>query len=888
MNKGVFLQVVVVVILWTMLTPLRADTAKRFENLGTNYGVPAGATNGYTLPAGNNGLDNDGKVYFAGVLEVKNVDTLGNTVGPTLRYHSESKVSILREKATGLFFKDMNGNGELDGYEDWRLSTQERADDLASKMTSEKRLMLMIHSVGTTEEELKDGRRFRWGTAVRGIPEVIAEQNNRLQFWAEKDPEGFGIPVITPSDPRHTGTVDTGNPEWDGAGTGFSGWPNHIGLASTFDEDAIYKYSRITAREFRAVGMQMQIAPMVDQITDPRWSRAGSCFSEDPLLNENLNRAQIRAIQTSDEAVPGWGIDEGWGMTSVAGMAKHWPGGGNGEFGFDAHHDDGKFGVFPNANFEDYMLTHARAAGFLKEDKGTTQQSAAFMPYFTISLDQDPSGLNVGNGLSHFMIQQMLRDKYEYDGFGVTDWNIHSSNGHGYEEAKGYNTTFRGLEIFKAGMDQLGGVFNTSNAVPLLNDIYAAGLEQLGREAMEKITFQSAVRCLRIMINLGLFENAYTCPQYAKDFVGSRTLQETAQKDGHIASTVMIKNKNNLLPITHSGAQGTSRIMVFVPLNEDGEAVMDLNVVRRYYDVPTEIVTAAAAKRQLSPEELASAVAKSDFAVIKLLTPTPGHSSISAQNLKYSPYTAQWQREISLGWDWVHADGTTCVRTGDGEVPDALAGDHKSNRSIRNGLTNNGIESSLNIIKNTIAAMGDKPVVFVLNMTNPMVVSDFEPFCDAIIVGGRTSDMSNMEIISGAAEPKGLLTVNFPMNMETVELAYEDTAHDMVPYLDSEGNRYTFGFGMNWRGRISDARTQAYTPARDYPLAEKRGLADYIQRAGKLNPDQYNSETNRNLSNALTVARSVNADRNATQEKVNEAAETLRSIIRSLPQIEGK
>jgi beta-glucosidase len=508
------------------------------------------------------------------------------------------------------------------------------------------------------------------------------------------------------------------------------------------------------------------------------------------------------------------------------------------------------------------------------------------MPYFTISLDKDPSGLNVGNGLSHFMVQQMLRDKYEYDGFGVTDWNIHGANGRGYEDAKGYTTTFRGLEIFKAGMDQLGGVFNTSNAVPLLNDIYAAGLEQLGQKTMEEITYKSAVRCLRIMINLGLFESAYTCPQYAKDYVGSRNLQETAQKEGHTASTVMIKNRNNVLPLTNSGATGSLRKTVFIPQNTDGTAVMDLNVVRRYYNVPSEIAAAVAAKRQLTPQETATAVAKSDFAIIKLSTPTPGHTGIPAQNLKYSPYTAQWQREISLGWDWVRADGTTYVRTGDGEIPNPLEGDRKSNRSIRNGLTHNGVEASLNMINNTVKAMAGKPVVFALSMTNPMVVSDFEPYCDAIIVGGRTSDMSNMEIISGAAEPNGLLTVNFPMNMETVELAYEDTAHDMIPYLDSEGNRYSFGFGLNWSGRIVDTRTLKYAPARNYPLSEKRGLVDYIQRTGKLNPNNYDTDTNRKLSAALSVARSVNEDINAKQDRVNETADALRTIIRSLPQIE--
>lgn len=838
-------------------------------NLGTTFGNPVGEDMEYA--------------NYKGVLEVANVQN-GETVGPTLTYHKDSEVAILQETSTGFYFKDMNGNGKLDPYEDWRLSTDERAEWLASEMPTEKRLMLMVHGVGTTEQELKDGRRWRWGTMVSGRPEVMAEGNNQLQMWAEKDIEGFGVPVITPTDPRHTGTIDTGNPDWDGTGSGFSGWPNHIGLAGTFSEEAIYDYSRITALEYRAVGLQMQIAPMIDTITDPRWSRAGGCFSEDFTLNEDLNRAQIKGIQTSDETIPNWGIDQGWGMTSVASMAKHWPGGGNGEFGFDAHTDSGKFGVFPNMDFEDFMATFARAAGFLKEDKGTTQQSAAFMPYFTISLDQDPSGLNVGNGLSNYMIQQKLRDVYDYDGFGVTDWMIHSQNGHGYESAKGYDDTFRAWQILNAGMDQIGGVINTAAAGTLMDNTYNKGVEEIGKEAVDEMTYTSAKRCFRIMMNLGLFENAYTDPDYAKEFCGSRELQEAAQ-EGHVSSAAMIKNKNNLLPLE---GDGVTKPTVFIPLNASNNALVNLTIAERYFDIPEEITTAVAERRALTLLETQSAVEKSDFALIKLTSPTPanGPTNSAAQNLMYSPYTAQWQREISLGYDWVKADGSY-VRTGAGEVPDILNGDQKSNRSVYNGTTHPGVPASLSIINNTVAAMGDKPIVFALGMTNPMVVSDFEPYCDAIIVGGGSSFSDNaiLDIVSGAYEPNGLLSVNLPMNMETVELAYEDTDHDMVPYIDSEGSRYTFGYGLNWSGRINDARTAKYVKEREYPLAEKRGLEDYIGRALKLDLADYDASTRMNISSALTIANAVNIDKNATQERINNAAEALRSIIRSLPEI---
>ena len=868
-----------------------ATGCERYINLGTDFGDPIGQKAGYNR-------EPDSTVYYDGVLEVRNVDKKGKIIGPTLTYHIESGVQILQEKPSGLYFKDMNGNGILDPYEDWRKSTEERAEWLARNMPNEKRMMLMIHSIGATEEEIKDGRRFRWGTMVNGAPDVLAESNNRMQLWAEKDLATYGVPVITPSDPRHSGSVDTGNPEWDSKNVNNSMWPSHLGLSGTFNPQAIYDYSRITALEYRAIGLQMQIAPMIDMITDPRWSRAGSCFSEDIKLNEELNRAQIKAIQTSDEIVPNWGIDKGWGMTSVAGMAKHWPGGGNGEFGFDGHHDDGKFGVFPSMDFEEYLDIHARAGGFLPSDKGTTQQSATFMPYYTIPLDQDPSGLNIGNGLSAFMIQKMLRNKYDYDGFGVSDWGVHGQNGHGYTDNKGYDVTFRSLEMFKAGLDQIGGV-NASNAITILNNAYNAGVEQLGKDAMEEMTYISAKRCYRVMFNLGLFESAYTNPQYAKEFVGSKELQDKAQEEGHIASAVMLKNKDNVLPIKTDGAK---KLTVYLPVNkhaapgrgyntlamaENYSSGMDLNVVQRYYNVPEEILRAVSENRALTAAERASAVAQSDFALMKLNSPRPPNNGEQPQNLMFRPYTAEWQRQISLGYDWIHADDSM-VQFGKGETPNILAGDHKSNRSIRNGRTHDGVPVSLAVINETVAAMGSKPIVFALSMTNPMVVSDFEPYVSAIIVGGGISDVAILELISGNREPNGLLSVNFPMNMETVELANEDSGHDMVPYLDETGNRYTFGFGLNRSGKISDHRTDYYAKeilSREYPISEKRGLEDYIQRAKRLDATDYDKAVNEALALAISAGDAVYANAKASQTEVNAAAEVLRGIIRKLPEI---
>src|SRR5436190_1387912 len=70
--------------------------------------------------------------------------TVVNKNGPTLGYSPVSGVKILT--VNGLNFKDLNKNGQLDKYEDWRLDVNERAKDLAAKMTTEQIAGLMLYS----------------------------------------------------------------------------------------------------------------------------------------------------------------------------------------------------------------------------------------------------------------------------------------------------------------------------------------------------------------------------------------------------------------------------------------------------------------------------------------------------------------------------------------------------------------------------------------------------------------------------------------------------------------------------------------------------------------------------------------------------------------------
>lgn len=110
--------------------------------------------------------------------------------------------------------------------------------------------------------------------------------------------------------------------------------------------------------------------------------------------------------------------------------------------------------------------------------------------------------------------------------------------------------------------------------------------------------------------------------------------------------------------------------------------------------------------------------------------------------------------------------------------------------------------------------MKEKPVIVSIALSKPMVFSEFEKEASAILVTFDIQDQAVLDILSGAAEPSGLLPLQMPVDMKTVETQKEDVPFDMICHTDSEGNSYDFGFGLNWNGVIKDARLEKYKKVR--------------------------------------------------------------------------
>ena len=175
-------------------------------------------------------------------------------------------------KVGNLSFKDLNRNGVLDPYEDWRLPVDRRVADLLSRMTLEEKAGLMqitSFNAGSLEDYLNQ-RNIRYFILRDNLTaRELAARANTSQELAEKS--RLGIPIVFASNPRNHVRDNLVYEEAEAAGE-FSSWPGTLGLAATNDIKLIRAFAEIARAEWRASGSR--------SVTDIRWtwppSRAGT------------------------------------------------------------------------------------------------------------------------------------------------------------------------------------------------------------------------------------------------------------------------------------------------------------------------------------------------------------------------------------------------------------------------------------------------------------------------------------------------------------------------------------------------------------------------------------------------------------------------------------
>ena len=686
----------------------------------------------------------------------------------------------------GLKFKDLNGDGKLDPYEDWRLSPKERAENLVSLMNIDEKVgMMLINSrkMGLSQEDkektshngvldeaiVEKGESIFATSKVYGTTHTI--ENRKLRHFILRDnfspaemaewinkmnevAEGtrLGIPVLIASNSRN----ENAEPIFgmNDAGGIFSTWPGTLGLAAAAqgeikdggDASLISEFAKIARTEWDATGIRKGYMYMADTVTDPRWQRTYGTFGENP---EFISDAIGRLIDEFQ--------GETLGKDSIAMTTKHFPGGGARENGFDPHYEEGKWNLYPTpGSLEKYHLPPFRAA----VEHGTS----SIMPYYFIpsikkSVVQEFEGEDipfeeVGFTFNHYFINHILREKLGFKGYINSDSGIINNMSWGVEEL---SEAERFAKAVNAGTDIVADT----------NDIENLKLAISKGWISEKRINEANVRLLTEMFTLGLFDDrTYNSPELAASTVSNQANWDAAY-DGHKKSVTILKNQNETLPLT-AEKLNSKKVYVEVLHKEAERATAYTEKARK------ECL-------ELGQFTLTDNYEEADVAIM-FLHPKSGSYFNATPGLL----------ELDICQD---------------KVVSAL------DASLYQETTLTGMEH-LKAVADNVHNRGGKLVVSV-NVTLPWLLGNVEPLADALIAGYDTFYNAQLEVIAGNSQPVGVLPLTLPASEEVIAVYQngESVSRNDVPgydkdkympkglsyaYKDSDGNVYKLGHGLRY------------------------------------------------------------------------------------------
>ena len=654
-----------------------------------------------------------------------------------------------------LRFRDLNGNGVLDPYEDWRLSPAERAEDLVGRMTPVEKIGLMVinsRSMGISQPDpdltshdgavdeqyhrIKNDPHNTAGLPYEGTTQQISELGMR-HFIMRETPRGsliatwinamnevaegtrLGIPVIVAANSKNElGGFKLGATEHD---QDFTQWPGTLGLAATGDVSLISDFAHKSRAEWVASGLRKGYMYMADTVTDPRWFRGNGTFGEDSEFNAAAIAAVVRGFQG----------DRGVERDGVALTIKHFPGGGARENGFDPHYAEGKFNVYPTpGSLAKYHLPPFQAA--------INAGASSVMPYYAIpseeksAMPQPPldSFEQVGFAFNQ-PILDLLRDM-GHRGYVNSDSGILSKMAWGVEELTVPERVGRAVS---AGTDMIAD----TNDVGSFRAAFLAGL--FSAERLD----EAARRLTQEMFALGLFDNPYVDPKRADAVVANADFVKAAE-EAHRKSVVLLKNTAGTLPLTPEDLAGRT---VYVELFESDLRVAELDDLRARL-----------------------AAAHPDFAF------TTDFSAASVAVLLLRPFTG----------DYFKATGLL-----DLDIHEA---------------------TNINLTKIRRIRQAVPQLVVGINVMLPWLFGNVEPLADALLAGFDTRWEAIFDVIVGDFAPSGRLPLTFPIDNDAIGVddqgrcaspndvpGYDKESHmDGRPYVyaDADGNRYQFGHGLRY------------------------------------------------------------------------------------------
>jgi beta-glucosidase len=644
-------------------------------------------------------------------------------------------------------------------YKDPRQPVAKRVDDLLARMTLEEKVA-QLETVWDSKAKLQtaDGT-FSPELASKNFPNGIggfarpsdyrgltqsngaagasgqtvnrdalqtAEFVNAAQHWAVEHTR-LGIPILMHEESLH-GYV----------ARGATSFPQAIALASTWDPDVVSRVFSVAAREARARGATLVLAPVVDVARDPRWGRIEETYGEDPYLVTQMGLAAVRGFQGPTLPLP---------PDKVFVTLKHFTGHGWPEGGTNV----GPAHIGERELREDFFPPFEAAV--------KTYPIRSVMASYN-EIDGIPSHAN------NWLLNDVLRREWGYQGAVVSDYyGIRElvTRHHLYADVK--DAAERAI---KSGVD-----------IETPDPEAYAHLPELVREGRVPMALvdQAVRRVLTLKFEAGLFENPYPDPATAQSKTATPDAIALAREAADKA-IVLLKNDHGLLPLNSSKIR---RIAVLGTHAKD-------TPIGGYSDVPGHVVSVLEGLQEAGRGKFV--VDYSEGVRI-----TEGHCW-SCDQVKLTPASANRKLIAAAVQTAKKADVVVMVLGGNEQTSrEAWAETHLGDRSSLDLL---GQQEDF---AKAILAL-HKPTVVILLNGRPLSVNYLAEHAPALLEGwylGQETGHAVADVLFGNVNPGGKLPVTIPRSVGQLPVFYDHKPTARRGYLfGTTQPLYPFGYGLSY------------------------------------------------------------------------------------------
>ena len=723
----------------------------------------------------------------------------------------------------GFKFRDLNGNGRLDPYEDWRLPVAKRIDDLLAQMTvDEKAGMMLIDSVNAgcggalsaesaeqiAGENMKrailrnsvtmtpvcSGQPRPGGFGAGQVsPTEMAAFANAVQELRERT--RLGIPMVFKSNARNHIDPDARFGISEAAGA-FTAFPKEAGLAaaalgeeavrtgktpSNGEMSVIRDFARVMGAEWKSVGLRGMYGYMADLATEPRWFRVQETFTENADLAANIIRTLVQTLQ-------GEAVRDGTSVTPASAVAltvKHFPGGGPQEDGLDPHYSFGKQQVYSSEAGFAYHLKPFQAA----IEAGVS----AIMPYYGVptagrNAKGQPASLTydgvvygqTGFAFSKQIVSDLLRTKLRFQGYVNSDTGIINDRAWGLEKQ---SVNERVAAAVNGGVDVLSGFHEKK----VILDLVQKGL------VTESRLDEAVKRLLKEQFQLGLFENPYVDTARAAGAIGNEASRAVAL-DIQRKSLVLLRNAGDGSVQRPLPFKPKAKVYIAGNLSKAGIESYGFTVTDG--NTPIDGVRPSAIGHDYALISITALADQKAAGTYRSDDPATGLNPAYRNPFTNQPWGSQDRCVDPAGYgEAASGPKPPCIDLGmrfGGVFPWETANLSFTAMAASKSWS---VQPNLATIQAIMREAGPKNTILVIYFRHPYVLDKASGILDAgaILANFGISEPALMDVLSGKVKPQGRLPFALANNLEAIAKKRPDRAG--YPKADT---LYSFGFGLTY------------------------------------------------------------------------------------------